>query len=274
LAVGDVECIDDSFDGSGWLACRSVAIVVRLNFWVFELFFGAMIIVRLSRVVVQNRFKFSDFCVLTEKELVLRIISNRPSQIVMPTFQLEYMDQAGKRLHPLDLTNGGSTAYLGDSTFFLRHTITPDSPFRHPDWRNKVQGLRVAVMGYDDLLSTESCGCRYYKSTEISDDHDFADIVSLATIKYKRHLHRAYIVDMAKLNDKKPRILLQKPKGEKRSSSSSSSQLRFDMTTTIPENLDALDDDDRGELEVSSSAEGFEELLDEEQQPTSEEGAP
>ena len=208
MAVGDVECRADTFSGSGWLMCRVVAVVVRLNFWLFELFFGAMIIVRLSRIVVQNRFKFSNFCVLTRqrKELVVRIVSNRPSQIVMPTFVLEYMDSEGKRLHPLELTNGGSTAYLGDSTFFLRHSVTKDSPFADPNWRSKVLGVRVAVMGYDDLLATEACGCRYYLNSQICDTHDFGDIVSIGTIRYRRHDHKAYLVDMSKVNDKKVRI--------------------------------------------------------------------
>lgn len=209
LGVGDVVCERTFFESSAssnW-PCFLVGAVAKCVRFICELFFGAIIIVRLSRVVTQNRFEFANFCVLDTDhgELVIRIVSNRPSTIIMPTFVLEYMDTHGKRLHPLELTNGGTVAYLNDSTFFLRHKIDRGSPFSLPDWRSQVIGVRIAVVGFDELCSQEACGCRFYSMSDIKTDVEFGPMVSTGHIKFKRALHPAYLVDMLRINAQLPK---------------------------------------------------------------------
>lgn len=211
LSVGDVVCFrrdyPDKMGGAANWPCFVVGAVARLVTFICELFFGAIIIVRLSRVVVKNRFEFADFCVLDTEagELIIRIVSNRPSTIIMPTFVLEYLDARGKKIIPLKLTNGGTVAYLTDSSFFLRHKVDAKSPFSSPHWRKNVIGIRIAVVGFDELLAQEACGCRLYSEKDIKTDVVFGRMVNTGKVKFKSVVHAAYVVDMLKLNASLPK---------------------------------------------------------------------
>ena len=194
LTVGDVACTSGP-------ACRVAAFIVRLIALITELFVGAVIVVRLSRVISKRRFIFAKNVIVKQGELKIRLCSNRPSKIMMPSFRLEWFDTKHK-FHPLDLDSGGATAYIMDSTLTIRHLIDDASPFANPQWRNNVLGIRVAIMGYDDLLCEDVSGCRFYRASDIRDDGtDFRRMAFAGMIRSKKVIQPTVITDFSLLDD-------------------------------------------------------------------------
>jgi len=193
------------------LSCEAgtcaAGVVARVLHFLFEVLVGAVLVVRLSRGVTKRRFVFSDVATLDAEELKIRVGSNRPSNVMMPCFQLEWFDQTGK-LRPLHLTNGGTIALLHDGVFFLRHKVTtPESPFHDPDWRDRIFGIRIAVMGYDEVLSAECSSYRFYRPEEIVTDADFDNLEFAGKILncHDRKDHDAVFVHLDRISKTSPR---------------------------------------------------------------------
>lgn len=182
-------------------ACYAIGACCRLAHTLCELLIGAVIVVRLSRVVTRRRFVFADCAVLSDSELTVRLVSNRPSNVYAPSYMLEYLDHQ-KRVFPLKLTNRGCTAYLPDGGFYIHHRIDhEDSPFREPGWRDRVLGVRACVVGFDDLLASECSGCRYYTADQIKEGHAFGDMYETGSVKYRGRNVRTTFVFVSRIND-------------------------------------------------------------------------
>lgn len=181
--------------------CHAVGCLGRVAHELSLLLVGALVVVRLSRVVARRRFIFSDVAALSSTELAIRLVSNRPSGVVCPSFVLEYFD-TDMKCHPLALTNRGQVSYLNDSSFVVRHPVDDASPFSRADWRSHVFGLRIAVIGLDELLVADCCGVRFYKPHEIKCDVAFADMMVPGVIGGDDgHKHRAFFVHCSRLNN-------------------------------------------------------------------------
>lgn len=148
------------------VACQIVGGVTRLVQFMVEIFLGAVVVARIIRSVTKRRFLFADFATLVGGELKIRLASNRPGYVVAPSFHLEYFDSE-MRITPLQLTNGGSLALLHDGAIFLRHCVDEMSPFADNNWRRNMYGIRLSVVGYDEILACECFGYCFYTADEI-----------------------------------------------------------------------------------------------------------
>lgn len=186
-------------------SCEVVGALARLLHFIFEVLVGATLVVRMSRGVTLRRFLFADVATIEDGELKIRLASNRPSNIIMPCFHLECFDNDGY-LRPLGLSNNGSMALLHDGVVLLRHPIDQSSPFSRPDWRKRIFGIRVAVMGYDEILAADCSGYRFYAPKEIRDDLVFEELALTGTVhSFHGRDRQAVFMRLDRLNATRPR---------------------------------------------------------------------
>lgn len=146
---------------------------------------------------------FSKVATLDQGEFRIRVASNRPANVIMPCFMLEWFDRGGK-LRPLPLTNGGSVALLHDGALLLRHTIDETSPFDHPNWRENLFGIRVAVVGFDEVLAAECSSYRFYTNDCIREGHQFQAIESSGFVNYAGADYDTVFVHLDRLSNTLP----------------------------------------------------------------------